>query len=625
LITRDSAHLLQRIAVEANEATTVEQAVQVCLDEVCRFTQWPIGHAYLLAEDGTGDLVSGKLWCNADAKKFQAFREVTEETRFQRDVGLPGRVLTSGKPAWIKDVTKDANFPRAALVSDIGVRAGFAFPVLIQDETVAVLEFFSDNAVDPDPSVLEVMAHVGTQLGRVVERERANRELAEQMAYVRLLERVAVAANVAARTEDAFLVCLEEVCAVTGWPIGHAYLLAEDGTGDLVSGKLWCNADAKKFQAFRKVTEETRFQHDVGLPGRVLTSGKPTWIKDVTKDPNFPRAELVSDIGVRAGFAFPVLVGETVVAVLEYFSDKASEPDVPLLEVMAQVGIQLGRVVERKRNEDALRQANEELEQRVEERTHHLKREVAAREIAESTALSMQVALLPDAQVIAEIQEQHHLEVASYFRPSSTLSGDIWGLKSLNQNRLGVYLVDFSGHGVHAALNTFRMHTLLNQAGMDLGNPSRCMSTLNHELSNLLTNGQFGTMLCGVIDTERDAFIYSAAASTHPLIFIPGREELSVGDSSGLPLGIKEDAVYERREIDFPPGAMLFLYSDALTETLNRAGNRMSTEELKARVTECLATGAPADVLDKIVGGFLDSTDRPIPDDLTLITICRHT
>ena len=62
--------------------------------------------------------------------------------------------------------------------------------------------------------------------------------------------------------------------------------------------------------------------------------------------------------GVKAGFAFPVLVGHEIVAVLEFFSVDAAEPDTELLDVMTNLGTQLGRVVERER----LRDQHEELE-----------------------------------------------------------------------------------------------------------------------------------------------------------------------------------------------------------------------------------------------------------------------
>ena len=171
--------LLQTIAVAANETSTVDDAMQIVLDQVCTHTGWPVGHAYVLSKTSHRELTPTTLWHLENLERFGTFREVTEATCFQPGIGLPGRVWDSGKPLWIIDVIKDSNFPRAKAAEDIGVRAAFGFPVLIGNEVVAVLEFFSDVPVEPDEGLLEVMAHVGTQLGRVIERRRAEDTLWE--------------------------------------------------------------------------------------------------------------------------------------------------------------------------------------------------------------------------------------------------------------------------------------------------------------------------------------------------------------------------------------------------------------------------------------------------------------
>jgi light-regulated signal transduction histidine kinase (bacteriophytochrome) len=75
------------------------------------------------------------------------------------------------------DVTLDNNFPRATAATDIGVRGAFGFPALATDEVVCVLEFFSPAVAEPDEDLLNLVRHVGIQLGRVVERTRARKEL----------------------------------------------------------------------------------------------------------------------------------------------------------------------------------------------------------------------------------------------------------------------------------------------------------------------------------------------------------------------------------------------------------------------------------------------------------------
>ena len=66
------------------------------------------------------------------------------------------------------------------------------------------------------------------------------------------------------------------------------------------------------------------------------------------------RAVVAEELGIGTAIAFPVLVGEKVVAVLEFFSDQVLQPDERLIDVMAGVGMQLGRVIERAEFEEHL-------------------------------------------------------------------------------------------------------------------------------------------------------------------------------------------------------------------------------------------------------------------------------
>ena len=191
---------------------------------------------------------------------------------------------------------------------------------------------------------------------------RSEEALRRQTGLVRLLQVVAAAANEAATVEAALQIGIDQVCAYTGWPIGDAFVLADDGSSELVPTRIWHLDDSGRFATFRKVTEAARFPPGIGLPGRVLVSGKPAWVMDVARDPNFPRARAATDIGVKTAFGFPVLIGTQVVGVLEFFTSEPKEPDEALLQAMAHIGTQLGRVFERRRAEAGLQQTAQVLE-----------------------------------------------------------------------------------------------------------------------------------------------------------------------------------------------------------------------------------------------------------------------
>jgi diguanylate cyclase (GGDEF)-like protein/PAS domain S-box-containing protein len=168
--------LLERVAVASNEATSVGSAIKVAIDGVCAHTRWPVGHGYLRSEGEPDELVPSGIWHLADERRFASLRRVTEGMSFASGVGLPGRVLERGQPAWIPDVSADSNFPRAQQARDLGVKAAFAFPVLVGSDVQAVLEFFTPEAVEPDEPLLVRLAHIGSQVGRVIERSQSARE-----------------------------------------------------------------------------------------------------------------------------------------------------------------------------------------------------------------------------------------------------------------------------------------------------------------------------------------------------------------------------------------------------------------------------------------------------------------
>ena len=109
----------------------------------------------MIAPDDPERLDPTTLWHVPSEERFSTFKEVTERTSFVLGEGLPGRILSVRSPSWIVDVNKDSNFPRARLADDLGVKGAFGFPVLIGNEVVAVLEFFSEEPQDPDETLLE--------------------------------------------------------------------------------------------------------------------------------------------------------------------------------------------------------------------------------------------------------------------------------------------------------------------------------------------------------------------------------------------------------------------------------------------------------------------------------------
>jgi len=223
--------LLKAIAVAANEAPTLDQAMQICLDRVCAHTGWPVGHVYLHSGEPSGKLVPMALWHLDNPEQFEEFRKVTEATPLFPGLGLPGRVYGSKRPLWIVDVSKDPYFPTGKEAEAVGLRAGFAVPVLVGAEVAAVLEFFSTEAAEPDSALLDIMAHVGAQLGRVVERQRGadhRRELENVSRNLEHLYRLSTAVQEPLSLRQQLNRVLEAACQVVAVDRFYIWVVTPD-------------------------------------------------------------------------------------------------------------------------------------------------------------------------------------------------------------------------------------------------------------------------------------------------------------------------------------------------------------------------------------------------------------
>ena len=103
--------------------------------------------------------------------------EVSRTLTFAAGVGLPGRVWESGRPVWVPDVVADMNFPRAPVAAKEGLHGGLGVPLFVRGEVMAVLEFFTSEICEPDADLIRIMASIGEQIGRFVERRREEEEL----------------------------------------------------------------------------------------------------------------------------------------------------------------------------------------------------------------------------------------------------------------------------------------------------------------------------------------------------------------------------------------------------------------------------------------------------------------
>lgn len=234
-------------------------------------------------------------------------------------------------------------------------------------------------------------------------------------------------------------------------------------------------------------------------------------------------------------------------------------------------------------------------------------------------AQAMQLSLLPENEKLAAIGRRHGLSIRSHFETSSELGGDLWMVFELDPSRVAFLILDFAGHGITAAINTFRLHTLVDRVAASREDPGSWLAALSQLLKDVLPVGQFATAFYALLDRNTDTLTYAAAGSPPPLLGLPDGS-LTALPSSGFPLGVSRRPVYPNQTTDMPPGSFLFLYSDALVECTGFTETALGYEGVERLVQEATSRSEP---LDWMMERFFARTPRPLRDDLTTIWLRR--
>ncbi len=167
--------LLQTVTRAAAEAGDVPAALAVTLEKLCETAGWALAQAWVPRADGAA-IECSPAWYSRGGNRA-GFRTASLGFAFAPGEGLPGRVWVSKQPAWVPDVTKDGNFPRAPFAREAGLEAALGVPVTAGEEVLAVLEFFLDGPRETDERLVNLASGVAAQLGSVIQRKRAEERL----------------------------------------------------------------------------------------------------------------------------------------------------------------------------------------------------------------------------------------------------------------------------------------------------------------------------------------------------------------------------------------------------------------------------------------------------------------
>lgn len=167
------------------EAATLRDAAPRLLQAICDTLGWDVGSVWIL-DRSANQLRCVDVW-HAPTVECSSFEKITRATAFSPGVGMPGRVWSSGKSAWIPNVVEDPNFPRAPYALKEGIQAACGFPIESRNELIGVIEFFSREKRSPDLELMKALEDLGSRIGQFIERKRAEEAFREREENYRAL------------------------------------------------------------------------------------------------------------------------------------------------------------------------------------------------------------------------------------------------------------------------------------------------------------------------------------------------------------------------------------------------------------------------------------------------------
>ena len=490
--------------------------------------------------------------------------------------GITGTAAARGEPVLVGDVRNDSRY----LNTVDAVRTELAVPMTARGKLVGIIDLQStrvDAYTEYDRALLRLIA------GRVsiaIDNARLYRRVERQNRTLKTLSNIS--------REFSSILNLNELLGKIASTMRT--LINYDAFSILL-----VDHDAKALRHRFSIRYDERVNIDniprgKGITGAAAESREVVRVHDTAKDPRY----IASHPDIRSEVAVPLVVQDRVVGVMDLESERIGHFTDDHVRTLALLAPQIGSSVDNAR-------LYEELATRERRMEEDLK---AAREL--------QRVLLPDTA-----PEIEGLEAAVRLRPARQISGDIYDVFEHKDRQTVIAMGDVSGKGAAAALYGGLMSGLLRTLAPRRRRPAELLKALNDALIERRVEARYVT-LCVLLWDPATRQIVMANAGALPPMICRGSEILKIR-VEGVPLGLLDSREYEEVSFQAEPADLLVLYSDGITDHMNRAGVEYGRGRL-AQVVRGNCNRGTAEVISEIFRD-MDQFAQTAFDDQTLFVM----
>ncbi|MEI6839776.1 MAG: SpoIIE family protein phosphatase [Methanomicrobiales archaeon] len=250
-----------------------------------------------------------------------------------------------------------------------------------------------------------------------------------------------------------------------------------------------------------------------------------------------------------------------------------------------------------------------------------LEHEMARKNAELEIAADIQRSFLPET-----IPQLKGYDIAATSLPAKEVGGDFFDVVPLeviplSESRMGILVADVSGKGVPAALFMALSRVIVRVSSTWFKIPSEIIAHANVIISADSKTGMFVTLFYGVIDEKERKLTYVNAGHNPPIIFRGGSGKTEELESTGIAIGIMDDAEYSQAEVGLAPGDIILLYTDGVTEAINEKEEMFEVERLMDTIKGA-SLGPASEIMENIIRAvFAFSGKMPQYDDITLMVV----
>ncbi len=547
------------------------------------------GSSLMLIDESTNE-----LYFNITAGKGS---NKLKEVRLPIGQGIAGIVAKEGKPLIVDDAIND---PRVYKVADevtkTVTRNILAVPMRVQDKIIGVLEVVNSKGRDKfDKYDLELFQAFADQAAIAIHNrdlinnlQQANDEIKRRYTEIKALYELSNRVTHEVESDKLFNIAVDVISNIFNIE-RVSIMLYEEEEGVL---KIEASIGIRE-----EIAKKVKLKPGEGIAGKVFKERESILVEDMDKDRRFGRNKKLR-YKSKSFLSVPIKFRNKIIGVLNATDkkDKRKFDKNDLLTFMA-LSNQIGQSYEN------IIYYNEFLEKQQIEKEIEITKKI-------------QQHVLPK-----RFPRLEGIDIAAVNIPAREVGGDFYDYISIDDNVHSFLIADVSGKSLPASMFMAFARSITRVEATNLVSPSRVLEESNKYIFKDSQSGMFVTMFYMVLYLKDKLIKFGSAGHNEQLFYREEKDDFELLNVKGIPLGISDSSIYMESSFNYNAGDILILYTDGITEAMNKYGEEFEMERLKEvvlRNKNLSANGLKNKILEA-VNKFTEG--MPQFDDITLLIL----